>query len=296
MAHPRHKHALAGVTSHRRRLVRFGVPALAVLAVAAPATAAVLPDEEPPAQAISLARTDAVETRTEPVPARMEPISRSEERVRLKEKPPKVADQEFATTKLNVWTEPTEKSKLVDVLSWAEKIPVSEETQGPWAEVVVDGESRWVHKAYLAEKKPKPEPKPEPEPAEESSAPSTSGLSSAACPSGSDVESGLVPNAIAVHRAVCAAFPQVTTYGGVRPGDGGEHGTGNAVDIMISDSATGDQIAEWVRANAGDLGVSEVIWAQHIWTVERSSEGWRAMEDRGSTTANHYDHVHVSVY
>jgi hypothetical protein len=39
-----------------------------------------------------------------------------------------------------------------------------------------------------------------------------------------------------------------------------------------------------------------VIWSQHIWTVQRSSEGWRAMPDRGSTTANHYDHVHVSVY
>jgi hypothetical protein len=30
--------------------------------------------------------------------------------------------------------------------------------------------------------------------------------------------------------------------------------------------------------------------------VERSSEGWRYMSDRGSTTANHYDHVHVSVF
>jgi hypothetical protein len=44
------------------------------------------------------------------------------------------------------------------------------------------------------------------------------------------------------------------------------------------------------------LGVSEVIWSQRIWTVERSSDGWRWMEDRGSDTANHYDHVHVTVY
>jgi hypothetical protein len=64
---------------------------------------------------------------------------------------------------------------------------------------------------------------------------------------------------------------------------------------MISGDA-GWEVAEFVRANAGDLGVSEVIYAQKIWTVERSSEGWRYMEDRGSTTANHYDHVHVSVY
>jgi hypothetical protein len=30
--------------------------------------------------------------------------------------------------------------------------------------------------------------------------------------------------------------------------------------------------------------------------VQRSAEGWRWMEDRGSTTANHYDHVHATVY
>ena len=51
-----------------------------------------------------------------------------------------------------------------------------------------------------------------------------------------------------------------------------------------------------MRAHASELGVSYVIWSQHIWSVERGSEGWRAMEDRGSTTANHYDHVHVSTY
>ena len=58
----------------------------------------------------------------------------------------------------------------------------------------------------------------------------------------------------------------------------------------------GDAIAAYVRAHAKELGVSEVIWAQRIWTVQRSSEGWRYMEDRGSTTANHYDHVHVTTY
>ena len=33
-----------------------------------------------------------------------------------------------------------------------------------------------------------------------------------------------------------------------------------------------------------------------IWSVERGGEGWRGMSDRGSTTANHYDHVHVTTY
>ena len=31
------------------------------------------------------------------------------------------------------------------------------------------------------------------------------------------------------------------------------------------------------------------------WVSEQVSEGWRLMPDRGSTTANHYDHVHIHV-
>jgi hypothetical protein len=121
------------------------------------------------------------------------------------------------------------------------------------------------------------------------------GISMAACADGSAVESGLTRDAIRVHRAVCALFSSVTGWGGTR-GSGDYHGTGQALDIMIPNSSVGQAIANYVRANAKALGVSEVIWAQHIWTVQRSSEGWRAMSDRGSTTANHYDHVHVSVY
>ena len=96
-----------------------------------------------------------------------------------------------------------------------------------------------------------------------------------------------------MHEAVCAAFPEITTYGTFR-GDG-EHAQGIAVDIMVSGSR-GWQVAEFVRANAGSLGVSYAIYSQSIWSVERSGEGWRGMSDRGSTTANHYDHVHVTTY
>ena len=65
---------------------------------------------------------------------------------------------------------------------------------------------------------------------------------------------------------------------------------------MIDTDNGGWEVARWLRANAGRLGVSEVIHAQKIWTVQRSSEGWRSMSDQGNATANHYDHVHVSVY
>jgi hypothetical protein len=251
--------------------------------------------EEAPAQSSAAISLPTPEVSASAVPVRVAPISRSEERVRLEAKPPEVVGHKFATTAVNVRLKPSEKSRLVGTLKWAEKVAVSGKTQGEWAEIVVDKQGLWVHRAYLANKKPKPEPEPEEEATEEAAEVVPTGLSTAPCASGSDVESGLVANAVAVHRAVCGAFPSITSYGGVRSGDSGEHGTGNALDVMISGDA-GWEVAEFVRANAGDLGVSEVIYAQKIWTVERGSEGWRYMEDRGSTTANHYDHVHVSVY
>ncbi|HSE09670.1 MAG TPA: SH3 domain-containing protein [Nocardioidaceae bacterium] len=307
VARSRHKHVLRKPL--HRRILNLALPTLGVLAVAAPATAVVWPDPEP-VESTPMTTAEPVVIRPTPVPMRVAPISRSEPRVRLEEKPPEVVDHKFATAPLNVRTAPSKDARILDVLDWASKIAVTGERRGKWAEIVRGEESRWVTAAYLAEKKPKPEPEPEekteaqaepeaaPEPAQAEEAPAepaTTGLSSAPCASGSDVESGLVANAIAVHRAVCAAFPEVTSYGGVRAGDDGYHGSGQALDIMITGSA-GDQIAEFVRSHAAELGVSEVIWSQRIWTVQRSSEGWRWMEDRGSTTANHYDHVHVSVY
>ena len=127
----------------------------------------------------------------------------------------------------------------------------------------------------------------------ESVEPTRTGISRAPCPDGSAVESGLVANAVEVYRAVCAAFPAVNAWGGRSAS--GEHATGRALDIM-STGSLGDAIAAYVRSHAGALRVSEVIWSQRIWTVQRAGEGWRPMSDRGSATANHYDHVHVLVY
>jgi hypothetical protein len=122
----------------------------------------------------------------------------------------------------------------------------------------------------------------------------TSGVTTAPCPDGSAVESGLTAGAIRVYRSVCAAFPTLTTYGGYRPD--GEHADGKAVDFMINgDPALGQAIANWVQAHAAELDIYDIIWQQHIWTPVRAAEGWRLMPDRGSPTANHYDHVHVAV-
>jgi hypothetical protein len=114
-----------------------------------------------------------------------------------------------------------------------------------------------------------------------------------ACASGSGVESGLAANTILVHRAVCTTYPSITAYGGLS-GSGGEHATGRALDIMVSGSL-GVDVAAWLRANYATFGITEIIYQQKIWTTTRSSEGWRAMTDRGSATANHYDHIHVLV-
>ncbi|QDP98588.1 M23 family metallopeptidase [Microlunatus elymi] len=60
--------------------------------------------------------------------------------------------------------------------------------------------------------------------------------------------------------------------------------------------AYGNRVAEWVKAHHAELGVQYIIYHQRIWNVQRNNEGWRRMPDRGSPTANHMDHVHVTTY
>ena len=81
------------------------------------------------------------------------------------------------------------------------------------------------------------------------------------------------------------------TIGGYRA-NAGEHSTGQAIDLMISSRSQGDGIAAWVQAHVGKFDVKYLIWRQRYWEPGR---GWKPMEDRGSPTANHFDHVHVTV-
>ena len=62
---------------------------------------------------------------------------------------------------------------------------------------------------------------------------------------------------------------------------------------MITSQAQGDAVAAYAIAHAAELKITYVIWRQRIYLIGQS--GWRAMADRGSITANHYDHVHISV-
>jgi hypothetical protein len=63
-----------------------------------------------------------------------------------------------------------------------------------------------------------------------------------------------------------------------------------------SSRALGFQVAAWAKAHARELGINYVIWDQHIWNIQRDSEGWRYMADRGSASANHKNHVHITVF
>lgn len=103
-------------------------------------------------------------------------------------------------------------------------------------------------------------------------------------------DKGLGDNASKVCSAVRSNFG-ITNIGGYRAG-AGDHGAGKAVDVMVTGSR-GDAVAAWAIDNMNRYNITYVIWKQRIWMA--GSSGWRAMEDRGSVTANHFDHVHISV-
>lgn len=197
------------------------------------------------------------------------------EQAAAEEDEPEVIGKRYATVPLNVRTAPDTDSDVVAVLDVGARVRITDEKDDSWRQILHKGELRWVKASYLSKDKP------------------PTGPSTAPCDSGSAVERGLVQNAIDVHRAVCGRYPQITSYGGIRSGST-NHATGRALDIMVRGSV-GDDVARWLRENASELGVTEIIWEQRIWTVQRSGDGWRWMADRGSDTTNHYDHVHVSV-
>jgi hypothetical protein len=182
----------------------------------------------------------------------------------------------WTTTILNLWTGSGDEATKTGELEAGKRVLVTGRRAADRVEVVVDGESRWVTEGYLSEEKP---------------VAAAAGLSMAPCPD-PGVESGLTDDAVYVYRSVCHAFPQITSYGGWDAH--GEHSSGRALDIMTSDVELGDAIAEFLQSHSAELNLYDILWRQRIWTPVRASEGWRYLPSRGSATANHYDHVHVS--
>jgi len=140
-----------------------------------------------------------------------------------------------------------------------------------------------------AEQRAKP---PTARPSADAAKPGTARASRSIRRGGFAPELGLTQHGLVVLNAIRDNFPQIHSFGGFRAGDM-DHGTGNAVDTMIASRAQGDAVAAFVMAHAAQLDVKYIIWRQRIWYP--SSGAWRGMADRGSPTANHYDHVHVSV-
>ena len=196
----------------------------------------------------------------------------------------KTDDTLWTTEALNLWDGPSEKSDKRGVIGALKKVSVTGRKQAGRTQVVIDGQSRWVTSAYLSAEKPKPEPAVE----AKAAGPGLGGV----CSNGSAIDAGRA-SLYEIHDVVCANWPSITSYGTWR--SDGEHGQGRAIDIMVSGD-TGWEVAEFLRANYAALGIEYIIYSQQMWSVERAGEGWRGMSDRGSTTANHYDHVHVTVY
>ena len=105
----------------------------------------------------------------------------------------------------------------------------------------------------------------------------------------------VLPHVQAFANAVCGAAEACTisTYNGHHPS------AARALDILVSDvygerpsdgNALGDRVAAYALAHQAEHGIWYVIWRQRY----NDGTGWDPMEDRGSITQNHYDHVHVS--
>jgi hypothetical protein len=100
-------------------------------------------------------------------------------------------------------------------------------------------------------------------------------------------------------NAVCSATGacSISTYEGHHPT------RDRALDILVSSAYgsypsdgnyLGDRVAQMALNQWNSYRIWYVIWKQRI--NYNDGGGWQWMEDRGSITQNHYDHVHTSFY
>ncbi len=130
-------------------------------------------------------------------------------------------------------------------------------------------------------------------------APATASTSTAASTIAqiSNSAGGVLPQTQAAANAVVSNVPGAAgiTLGGTRPSatDPGGHPSGLALDYMVlSDAGLGEAIVAYHVAHWNELGVEYLIYKQRMLSSPNGS--WVGMEDRGSPTANHMDHVHVN--
>ncbi|MDQ2638869.1 MAG: phage tail protein [Actinomycetota bacterium] len=102
---------------------------------------------------------------------------------------------------------------------------------------------------------------------------------------------GLVAGTDELRKIISERFG-ISNIGGYRGEDGfGEHSTGRALDVMVGNNkAKGDAIRDFALSNAAAMDLKWVIWRRHLYYA---GGGGYDMEDRGSPTQNHMDHVHI---
>ena len=121
-------------------------------------------------------------------------------------------------------------------------------------------------------------------------------------PSGGD---NLTEHTRHVRAFIMQKFGLTEAHGWRQDDDGTGHGhnSGMAVDFMVGfdtnvNSELGQKIADYFQKNFEALGCYYLIWQQHFYMNVDNKYGqanvWNPMEDRGSPTQNHMDHVHVS--
>jgi len=271
---PARRRAAHTAARRRRRLTHLALPAAGLLTLVGVSTAVVLTHSAAPVvgAASSGDRSDVITAALQSE----QRVSRSAERAPL----PNEAEAEkmveghkyvIDSDAADVYADADDTSPVLAVLAPGDRVDVTGKKQKGWTEIVHKARPRWVKSDSLTDSEP---------------------LGQTPCKNGSGPESGLQPDTVRVYRAVCAKFPSVSRYGG--NSGGGDHGTGRALDIMVTGS-TGDQIAAFLQKHRSELGIHYLIWQQRIWRPSTSGS-WRGMSDRGSATANHMDHVHVSTY
>ena len=279
---PRGRHSLEPTTVLPRHLALVAAPLITALAVGLGVATSGFGSPSSPSTAtgdVGAAASAATTESSAPDTAdRTLGTSRSNTRVPfVNNRVPKPKGKLWTTAPLDLRLKPLEKARTAGLLEPGKQVAITGRRQGGYAEVIVAKTARWVTDDYLSKEK----------------TPEAMGVSNAPCPDGSSIESGLQPAAVRTYRAVCNAFPELSAYGGQ---DGhGEHVNGQAIDFMVPSSSVGQRVADFVYAHRAEFDLFDIIWSQSIWTIERSSEGFRSMSDRGSATANHYDHVHIMV-
>jgi uncharacterized protein YgiM (DUF1202 family) len=188
---------------------------------------------------------------------------------------------QYTTGTLTVRSKADKSSEALGSLPAATEVAATAEVDGDYRQIQYKDQLGWVLADSLSDS---------------INAAVPSGTSMQPCSRGSAVENKLRKDTIFVYRSVCPLFPGVNSYGGWRAGGRQFHKNGRALDIMLTpgaESAMGWRIAKYLTSHAAVFHIDHVIFEQKIWTP--SSPTWSHMADRGSVTANHFNHVHVAV-